>query len=548
MDGPTDPARPAPAAPVPIPPLATALARRARPLGGLVAMIDAERRVRLIGDPDVTWPDHPGLATAVREGLTSDPARMSEPLVVREGLHLLPLAPTDDRRGLMAAVILDAASSDGIVRSALEGVTPSYRRVKRRSVGEVRDLHSVFLGLHADLERRGVVEAANDDLRRQLSFSFEQLMTLYGVGRMVSTATDPRVFVERSLAKLSEIFDFQWYAVQYVQQHAATGSVPRGCVVHGEPPMSSRALQSILARHLQDPDAADVAGILIPGRSPLARDLGGDVIVAPVRRDGTPIGCMVAGSKQGADRDPTSIESQLIGAVTDFLGVFHQNLERLRAQQSLTTGTVRALTSAIDAKDPYTRGHSERVGLLTRQLSEAMGFDQATIGESHLAGLLHDVGKIGVPEAVLRKPGRLTDEEFQWVRQHPVIGHGILRDIEPLARVLPGVLHHHERIDGGGYPHGIAGEEIPLIARIIAVADGFDAMSSNRAYRSGMPRERVLGILAEGRGTQWDPAIVDRFLALDLTVYDAMIDDHRQQQGVFDAPPSDEEPGAARAA
>src|SRR5262249_50759563 len=149
-------------------------------------------------------------------------------------------------------------------------------------------------------------------------------------------------------------------------------------------------------------------------------------------------------------------------------------------------------TASIDAKDRYTRGHSERVGLMASKMAEVLGLDKKLVEQYRIAGLVHDVGKIGVPEAVLTKPGRLTDEEFEQIKLHPRIGHNILKDIPSLEPVLPGVLWHHERWDGRGYPDKIAGEQIPLIARVLALADTFDAMSSNRSYRPALPRPRVL--------------------------------------------------------
>src|SRR5690606_19492982 len=158
------------------------------------------------------------------------------------------------------------------------------------------------------------------------------------------------------------------------------------------------------------------------------------------------------------------------------LSVFAENAGLYADQHALFMGTLEALTAAIDAKDRYTCGHSERVAHLACELGLASGLSPAAAERIRIAGLLHDVRKIGVPESVLTKPGRLTDEEFGQVRLHPTIGHRILKDIPQLQDVLPGVLHHHERWDGGGYPANLAGEQIPLIARILAVADAFDAM------------------------------------------------------------------------
>jgi HD-GYP domain-containing protein (c-di-GMP phosphodiesterase class II) len=142
------------------------------------------------------------------------------------------------------------------------------------------------------------------------------------------------------------------------------------------------------------------------------------------------------------------------------------------------------------------------------------------------------VGKIGVPEAVLTKAGRLTDAEFEHIKRHPEMGHIILRDIPQLADVLPGVLHHHERWDGAGYPHRLTGEHIPLLARVIALADTFDAMSSNRSYRPAMPRERVLAEVARCAGTQFDPALSPLFLRIDLAEYDRMVARHAEGHAI----------------
>ena len=187
------------------------------------------------------------------------------------------------------------------------------------------------------------------------------------------------------------------------------------------------------------------------------------------------------------------------------------------------------MSGALDAKDRYTRGHSDRVAYLSAETARVLGLSDEEVERVRIAGIVHDVGKIGVPESVLCKPGRLTDEEFEKIKKHPEIGFRILEGIPGLQDILPGVLHHHERYDGRGYPHGLAGEDVPLLARIIGVADTFDAMSSNRAYRSKMSREVVLAEIAKCSGTQFDPAVAEAFLRLNLSEYDRMVADHAAQ-------------------
>lgn len=204
-------------------------------------------------------------------------------------------------------------------------------------------------------------------------------------------------------------------------------------------------------------------------------------------------------------------EATLLGSAGSILAAHAHNLALLKQKESLLTSVIRAMVSAIEAKDQYTRGHSDRVALYGRALAEQLGLSDNYQEKIYLSGLLHDVGKIGVSDATLRKPGKLTDEEFEEIKKHPDEGWAILNDIEQLRDILPGVLYHHERIDGRGYPDGLRGLDIPLDGRILAVADAYDAMTSDRPYRQGMPVEKADSILREGAGTQWDAAIIDAF-------------------------------------
>jgi HD-GYP domain-containing protein (c-di-GMP phosphodiesterase class II) len=182
-------------------------------------------------------------------------------------------------------------------------------------------------------------------------------------------------------------------------------------------------------------------------------------------------------------------------------------------------GLVRCLTSALDARDPYTWGHSERVARIAVRLATQLGQPESQRSELYLGGLLHDIGKIGVPDAVLRKPGKLTDEEFDQVKQHVLIGDAVLAHVRQLTHLRPVVRSHHEQYDGQGYPDGLRGDNIPLLARITAVADSCDAMMSDRPYRKGLPAERIEAILTEGAGRQWDPTVVEAFFACRREVF-----------------------------
>ena len=207
-------------------------------------------------------------------------------------------------------------------------------------------------------------------------------------------------------------------------------------------------------------------------------------------------------------------EASLLEAAASMLATHATNIEHFREMERLLISVVRSMVSAIDAKDEYTRGHSERVGRFAKCLTKQLGYSEEACERMYLTGLLHDVGKIGVRDAVLKKAGRLTDEEFAEIKRHPDEAWAILNDMEQLRYVLPGVLYHHEQYDGKGYPDGLAGKNIPIDGRILAVVDAYDAMTSDRPYRKGMPQEKAESILREGAGTQWDDEIVDAFMAV----------------------------------
>ena len=178
----------------------------------------------------------------------------------------------------------------------------------------------------------------------------------------------------------------------------------------------------------------------------------------------------------------------------------------------MTFETIEAISSTIDAKDEYTRGHSNRVAEYSVIIARKMGIPEDELSNVRYIALLHDIGKIGVPDSILNKKGRLTDEEYEQMKRHTVAGETILSGVATIPDLMVGAKFHHERYDGKGYPSGLKGEEIPLIARIIAVADAFDAMTTNRVYRKGLPSDVVLSELRNGKGTQFDPDVAQAFI------------------------------------
>ncbi len=233
----------------------------------------------------------------------------------------------------------------------------------------------------------------------------------------------------------------------------------------------------------------------------------------------TMIGYMVAvNALQKQDFDSTDIK--LFNSVVNRCAVFIENGRLFADLQELFMGSLRALTSSIDAKDGYTHGHSERVALICRWIAEHAAhtglLTSEQVHEAYFVGLLHDIGKIGIEDWVLRKGGPLTPEELECIHNHPNIGAGILRGIKQMRDIVPGVLHHHERYDGRGYPQGLSGQEIPILARIVGLADSFDAMTSRRSYRQARSIEEAAEDIRRHLGTQFDPELGSVFLDSNL--------------------------------
>jgi putative nucleotidyltransferase with HDIG domain len=196
------------------------------------------------------------------------------------------------------------------------------------------------------------------------------------------------------------------------------------------------------------------------------------------------------------------------------MAVALSNAALIEELDNLNWGTLKALARTVDAKSSWTAGHSTRVTNMALKIGSALGLSPKKLDDLHRAALLHDIGKVGIPVAILDKPGALDDEEYDMIKKHPSIGARILEPIASYKEILPMVLQHHERYDGKGYPDGLSGEEIDIGARILSVADVFDAMKSDRPYRKGMALELVIAIITEEAGRQFAPDVVDAFLTV----------------------------------
>ena len=238
------------------------------------------------------------------------------------------------------------------------------------------------------------------------------------------------------------------------------------------------------------------------------------VMCAPLRTTGAILGAVYVDSHVAGVFDDVALE--LLAAIGNQAGLALHRARLLNDLDRLFLDVTRAIAATIDAKDGYTHRHSERVAAYAGRIARELALDDHACTSVELAALLHDLGKIGVPDAILNKPGELTKEEYDAVRQHPVHGARILAHIQGtrIADLLPGIRHHHERWDGTGYPDALAGEAIPLAGRIIAVADFLDALGSNRTYQVALPMDEVVQRAQSRAGTWFDPRVVVAVAAL----------------------------------
>jgi len=422
----------------------------------------------------------------------------------------------------------------GLEDRAARALAARSIRHTRRQVGDFLRLLAWLIESEQDAEAaRGETET----LSANLASTYEELSLLYLISGSMKVNQPPAEFFRNICRNLLEVMHIS-AAAAVVDARASGG---QDVVVQtGTPPLGDEAVRLLAAQRLAprlaqqrtvvDNDFREGGGAAAAG----VRNL----IAVPMMAEDSLMGMLIGFNKTTGDFD--SVDLKLITSIANQAAVFVTNHRLYAEVQDLLMGVLHALTSSIDAKDPYTSGHSARVAVVSRRIAERMGLDAQAVQRIYLSGLLHDIGKIGVPEHVLGKPGRLTDEEFAQMKQHPGIGARILGGIRQLDQVVVGIYTHHERLDGKGYPQGLRGDQWPLEGRIVGLADAFDAMTSHRPYRQALDLRAVLDELRRLSGAQFDPAAAEAFLSLDV---ERLLDELRQPAStVFPAPAAQEAP------
>jgi HD-GYP domain-containing protein (c-di-GMP phosphodiesterase class II) len=359
------------------------------------------------------------------------------------------------------------------------------------------------------------------DISSHLLMTFEEITLLHRLTEHLSISQSVTDICEMSVNWLNDVIPAKSVAIwfnsfEHLQSQHAQGDNMPVLISHGNCPLGQKEFQQFIER--LGPRVATDPVVLNRGATSSPTWYYPDVreiISVPIREGNRLFGWMVALNHTGAgditnsEAEFGTVEACLMASVATILGIHCGNIALYHEQSEFFSSVVRALTSAIDAKDPYTCGHSDRVARLSVCLAREVGCNTDEINTIYLSGLLHDIGKIGIDDNVLRKPGPLTPAELEHIKTHPELGCRILEGVKQLDMVMPVVRHHHEAWNGAGYPAGLKGEETPLLARIVAVADSIDAMSSDRPYRKGIPDEKLDAILRDGAGKQWDSQVID---------------------------------------
>ena len=355
-----------------------------------------------------------------------------------------------------------------------------------------------------------------DRLAQALSLKFEELTLIHQFSERLKIGEDSAEICQSLLQELEPCVNASTIAIDLIEDVELQS--PRSFLYTGER-WDPDWLNEVASYAIQDV----AGGELTPGAEPIAiqnhpsEDSPAFVrtVVIPIQRDGISLGRMIAVRPIQEDEFGT-VEADLMKSTSMILAAHLVNQRQYVEIQQMFNGMIQSLASALDAKDSYTSGHSSRVAEIAAMIAEKLEYDLEGIKRIRMAGILHDIGKIGVDDAVLRKPGQLNQEEMEQIKLHPVLGYDILKEIKLFRNILPAVRHHHESWDGSGYPDGLLGDGIPRDAQVLAVADAFDAMTSDRPYRSSIPVEQVIDILKSGRGKQWAADVVDALLETEV--------------------------------
>ena len=528
---------------------------RRQPLGGRGNWAELCREVARRGQPEFIDEENPFVVLAIPLGHALDgggsrdcadsPSGLSN-LVAAATFVVRPVQRAENLSRIARILGYDASDIAVWARRQTPWTPKALRRAARQFIGRLADRRQIAgLTKAGEMDRKRIEDliAETQSLSENLSSTYEEISLLYRLTQNLKLSEGDQYIGQMALEWLAEVVPAETMVLVLLSVDADDETLSgkyrteQLFLTHGKSPADSAVDAEQLLRLVEHLGLNSSSRPFVANPPVTAADAWPcprirQAVIVPLAEGDNVFGWLAAINHVDANQTASNetavgaggegevgkgefgtVEASLLGSVGAILGIHSGNIDLYRQQSEMFSGVVRALTSAIDAKDRYTRGHSDRVARISVRLATELGCSEETINNIYLAGLLHDIGKIGIDDSVLRKPDKLSDEEYEHIKSHVEVGHRILLDLKQMDEVLPVVLHHHESWDGGGYPHRLPHEEIPLSARIVAVADSYDAMSSDRPYRKGMPEGRIDGIFREGSGKQWDPCVVEAFFS-----------------------------------
>jgi len=432
-------------------------------------------------------------ASVVRGAPAPEPAEACQ-----DGVRVLPIERSSVYFGSLVACGTDDKDEAGLLGN---------------STGAVLD------AMHEILAEGSSKEHEIDSLATELALQYEEIELLYEIDEKIPLRSYTANVIDYVAQKAFQVI--QCSCLAWIPTGAASAKPGQDCRViwnpeqDGPPPTMLRLEAEQLActisgRCLQTGQPLTLTTLdNDPELSSFSPELD-SVLGLPLGVDEDVYGCIVAFKPR--DDQFTSYELKLMRSLARKSAFVIRDSQLYEDLDSLFFNLIKLLINTIENKDEYTKGHSQRVKTFTVRLAELSGLPKEEIDILNLSGLLHDIGKQGIPDAVLKKEGKLTEEEFDLIKTHPVRGVNLIKHIKQFETCLPHIRHHHERLDGRGYPDGLGGMDIPRGARIIAVADTYDALTSDRCYRPRFVGDEAFGIVEEAAGTQLDPEVVQVLL------------------------------------
>ena len=474
-------------------------------------------------------------------GFEADPARLAK--IARDCLKNLPnkkeepqddSSPSSASRYLSAVLVplTDTKKQTGFAAVIDLGGTPDMNNQQQAHILSelLRLFKEKFISQRKSTEQMDMISS-------ELAQTYEELVLLYKISTNMEIVEPDANFLQMACDSLTEIVSVEGIAIL---QGKTVDDKSRFVLIAGAGviDIDDRTTSLLYSRLQQEMNKGKEvlldSEVDAPFRHEWPKNIR-NIIVVPLSGRNKNRSSQEAGPRQpGANRvigmlvavnrldkpDFDSTDAKLFTSVASECAVFVENNRLFNDLKELFIGSLKALTRSIDAKDRYTRGHSERVAFISKwiaeQLAEDEDLDQEQIHKIYLAGLLHDIGKIGIDEKLLCKTGRITAREKNKLRMHPSIGANILGGIKQMRDIIPGVLYHHERVDGKGYPSGLKGDQISLMGKIVGLADCFDAMTSERVYQEVMTVEKAVAEIEKRLGTQFDEKVATAFLKSDV--------------------------------